>query len=106
MKLLAPGLSFYPTLESDISRCQTLHGKKVLLSIGGKGNALPLADDQAAVAFADRMWELFGPAGRVDPGLRPFGSVVVDGFDLSTSAFSLSPGCCCCCWVLGANVGW
>ncbi|KAK3900923.1 glycoside hydrolase superfamily [Staphylotrichum tortipilum] len=83
MKTLAPGLSFYPTLSQDISRCQTLHGKKILLSIGGEGNSLPLASDQAAVASAERLWELFGPVGRVDPGLRPFGEVVVDGFDLN-----------------------
>lgn len=92
MKQLAPGLAFYPTFESDITQCQTKYGKKIFLSIGGAGNSLPLASDQAAITFADRVWELFGPAGHVDPALRPFGSAVLDGFDLSTSPpFSLFP---------------
>ncbi len=83
MKQLAPGLSFYPTLESDIAQCQARYGKKIFLSIGGAGNSLPLTSDQAAIAFADRLWDLFGPAGHIDPALRPFGSAVLDGFDLS-----------------------
>ncbi|KAK4151439.1 glycoside hydrolase superfamily [Chaetomidium leptoderma] len=83
MRRLAPGLSFYPTLETDILRCQTKHGKKILLSIGGEGNTLPLASDEDAITFANHLWALFGPAGRIDPGLRPFGSVVLDGFDLN-----------------------
>jgi hypothetical protein len=84
MKQLAPGLSVYGSLEADIFQCQTKHGKKIFLSIGGQGNTLPLATDEDAITFANHLWELFGPAGRIDPGLRPFGSAVLDGFDLST----------------------
>ncbi len=91
IKLLAPGLSYYPTLESDITLCQAKHGKKIFLSIGGAGNSLPLTSDQAAIAFADRLWELFGPAGHVDPFFRPFGSAVIDGFDLSMSPLPSLP---------------
>ncbi|KAK4104282.1 glycoside hydrolase family 18 protein [Parathielavia hyrcaniae] len=83
MRQLAPGLSTYPALEGDIAQCQTIHDKKILLSIGGRGNSLPLASGQDATAFADRVSEFFGPTGRIDPALRPFGSAVPDGFDLS-----------------------
>jgi hypothetical protein len=91
MRQQAPGLAFYSTLEADIAQCQARYGKKILLSIGGQGNSLPLASDQDAIAFADRLWELFRPAGKIDPALRPFGSAILDGFDLSTSSFPNTP---------------
>jgi hypothetical protein len=84
MKKLAPGLSYYPTVEADITECQTKYGKKIFLSIGGEGNTLPLASDEDAITFADHVWKLFGPPGHIDPSLRPFGSAVLDGYDLST----------------------
>jgi len=90
MKELAPGLSFYRTLEGDIAQCQTKYGKKIFLSIGRPGNSVPLKSDEEAIDFANRLWELFGPAGKIDPTLRPFGSAVLDGFDLSSSP-PLSP---------------
>jgi hypothetical protein len=91
MKQLAPGLSVYGSLEADIFQCQTKHGKKIFLSIGGQGNTFPLATDEDAITFANHLWELFGPAGRIDPGLRPFGSAVLDGFDLSTFLVAPTP---------------
>ncbi|KAH6649780.1 glycoside hydrolase superfamily [Chaetomium tenue] len=83
MKKLAPGLFYYPTIEADITECQTKYGKKIFLSIGGEGNTLPLASDEDAITFADHVWELFGPPGHIDPSLRPFGSAVLDGYDLN-----------------------
>lgn len=87
MLRMAPGLSFYGTLEADIKQCQIKYGKKILLSLGGTGNSLLLGSDQDALAFANNLWELFGPIGKVDPSLRPFGAAVLDGFDLSTLPF-------------------
>jgi hypothetical protein len=84
MKKLAPGLSYYPTVEADITECQTKYRKKIFLSIGGEGNTLPLASDEDAITFANHVWELFGSPGHIDPSLRPFGSAVLDGYDLST----------------------
>ncbi|KAL1842027.1 hypothetical protein VTJ49DRAFT_6193 [Mycothermus thermophilus] len=83
MKRVAPGLSHYPELENDITECQTQHGKQVLVSIGGPDADMPLDWDEDAVDFANRLWELFGPEGAVENSLRPFGSAVVDGFDLN-----------------------
>ena len=84
----APGLSFYATLEADITQCQARYGKKIVLSLGGTGNSLPLGSDQDALSFANNLWELFGPVGKIDPVLRPFGSAVLDGFDLSMPSLS------------------
>ncbi|KAK3301353.1 glycoside hydrolase superfamily [Chaetomium fimeti] len=83
MKKLAPGLFYYPTIEADIIQCQTKYGKKIFLGIGGEGNTLPLASDEDAITFANHVWELFGPLGHIDPSLRPFGSAVLDGYDLN-----------------------
>lgn len=66
-------------------------GKKIFLSIGGAGNSLPLTSDQGAISFANRVWELFGPVAKIDPGLRLFGTAVLDGFDLSMPPFLTSP---------------
>ncbi|KAK0719531.1 hypothetical protein B0H67DRAFT_573371 [Lasiosphaeris hirsuta] len=62
MKLSAPGLAYYPTLETDIKGCQRVYGKNVLLSLG-EGSALPLASDEDAITLADTLWSLFGPTG-------------------------------------------
>jgi hypothetical protein len=87
MKKLAPGLHYYPALETDIQHCQEI-GKQVLISIGGPHADMPLDSDEQAIDFADKLWELFGPVtDAIDPSLRPFGSAVVDGFDLSMSLY-------------------
>lgn len=67
-----------------MKQCQAKYGKKILLSIGGPGNSLPLGSDQAALSFANILWELFGPAAKIHPGMRPFGTAVLDGSYLST----------------------
>jgi len=89
MGAFAPGLAYYPYLETDIVRCQAVYGKKVLVLMGGEGSALALAGDEEARRVAGVLWELFGPVGEVEGRLRPFGGVVVDGFDLDLNT---SPG--------------
>jgi len=62
-----------------------------MLSIGGNSSLIKFSSDEAAKNFAGVLWNLFGPSGNVDPELRPFGMVEVDGFDIGTSSLSLSP---------------
>jgi chitinase len=68
-------------IMEDIPICQAA-GKKVLLSIGG---AYPpdqsILSEDSAVAFATFLWGAFGPVVEGWEGPRPFGNVVVDGFD-------------------------
>ncbi|KAH1558220.1 Endochitinase A1 [Aspergillus fumigatus] len=68
-------------IMEDIPICQAA-GKKVLLSIGG---AYPpdqsILSEDSAVAFATFLWGAFGPVAEGWEGPRPFGDVVVDGFD-------------------------
>lgn len=73
-----------------ITSCQTTHGKKVLLSMGGITGGFNFWGDGPAEAFADTLWGLFGPMGSVDITLRPFGDVEVDGFDFGELAFASS----------------
>lgn len=77
----AAGLLSCPALASNITKCQGM-GKKVLLSLGGGTGDVALPDDENAKTVAKQLWNLFG-AGKVeDPGLRPFGNVTLDGFDI------------------------
>jgi hypothetical protein len=79
----APGLLSCPELAGNITACQRGWGKKVLLSIGGgERSNIKFASEKAAKTFAGVLWGLFGPIGGVDEGLRPFGGVEVDGFDI------------------------
>jgi hypothetical protein len=78
----APGLLSCPQLEADIQTCQSTYGKKVLLSIGGATAQIAFSAPKQATSFANVLWQLFGPTGGVDVGLRPFGSAVIDGFDV------------------------
>lgn len=77
----SPLLSDCPLIGPDIKTCQSL-GKKILLSLGG---AIPtnqsIPDDDAAVSFANFLWNAFGPTEEEYHGPRPFGDAVVDGFD-------------------------
>jgi hypothetical protein len=83
MAAKAPGLLSCPELAGNITACQRGWGKKVLLSIGGgEGSNIKFASEKAAKSFAGMLWGLFGPTGGVDEGLRPFGGVEVDGFDI------------------------
>jgi len=78
----APGLLYCPQLAGYISACQSTYGKKVLLSIGGATSQISFTGEDQAKDFGDVLWNLFGPPGNVDDGLRPFGNVEVDGFDI------------------------
>lgn len=78
----APGLLSCPALAADILTCQKTYGRKVLLSVGGATSTIAFASDQQASTFANVLWKIFGPPGQVDVGLRPFGTVEVDGFDI------------------------
>ncbi|KAK3370269.1 glycoside hydrolase superfamily, partial [Podospora didyma] len=69
-------------LEQDIKQCQARYGKKVLLSLGGAGTILRLETNLEALRFANLLWALFGPPGNLNDQLRPFGSAVLDDFDL------------------------
>ncbi|PLB43154.1 glycoside hydrolase [Aspergillus steynii IBT 23096] len=71
-------------LAEDIPLCQAA-GKKVLLSLGGAtpDNQRILSENEALL-FTDFLWGAFGPiddAWVAMDGPRPFGDVVVDGFD-------------------------
>lgn len=87
MAAQAPGLLSCPELAGNISTCQNTYGKKVLLSVGGAISQISFTGEDQARNFGDVLWNLFGPAGNVDVGLRPFGDVVVDGFDIGESWF-------------------
>ena len=68
-------------------------GKKVLLSIGGATSTSSFTNDTQAQQFASTVWNLFGGGTEYDDQLRPFGSVVLDGFDvgeLHRMQFSIS----------------
>ncbi|KAA8647600.1 class III chitinase ChiA1 [Aspergillus tanneri] len=71
-------------LMEDIPICQAA-GKKILLSLGGgTPDNQKLLSDTDAVEFADFLWGAFGPVDdrwTAAGGPRPFGDVVVDGFD-------------------------
>jgi len=82
-KMGATGLLQADELASNISMCQT-GGKIVLLSLGGAIGTSTFSSDAQAVTFARTLWNLFGTGNGTDPKLRPFGSVVIDGFDIGT----------------------
>lgn len=82
MKSKAPGLLSCTQLAKDITTCQKTYGKKVLLSIGGATSRISFPSATSASTFATTLWKLFGPPGSVDTGLRPFGTVQIDGFDV------------------------
>jgi hypothetical protein len=87
----APGLLSCPTLATDITTCQTTYGKKVFLSIGGADSQISFPTTASASTFATTMWNLFGPPGNADIGLRPFGTVQIDGFDVGTEFPCFNP---------------
>ena len=77
----ATGLLTCPDMAYQIKQCQGL-GKKVLLSLGGSKAKSEFPNDLLASDFANQLWDLFGAGTGVDAGLRPFGDVTVDGFDV------------------------
>ncbi|KAK4189413.1 endochitinase 33 [Podospora australis] len=76
-----------PQIEEDIKTCQTL-GKTLLLSIGGatytEGGFTSPAE---AISFANLIWNMFGPVRDTSIN-RPFGTAVIDGFDMDLEATS------------------
>lgn len=73
-----------PDMASQIKQCQSL-GKIVLLSLGGSIATSAFSDASKATSFANQLWDLFGAGTGVSPGLRPFGDVRLDGFDVGKS---------------------
>jgi len=84
MQAYAPGLLSCPDLASQIQTCQSI-GKKVFVSLGGWLAETTFNSEGAAVRLAAMLWNLFGAGTEIDPGLRPFGTVKMDGFDIGTS---------------------
>lgn len=75
------GLIKCPTIEKDIKYCQGKQ-KTILLSLAGgsyEGKGWTNAED--AKKDAAKVFDLFGPVGKVPEAQRPFGSVAMDGFD-------------------------
>ncbi|KAI8938010.1 hypothetical protein NX059_005683 [Plenodomus lindquistii] len=82
-----------PGVEQSIKDCQA-SGKKVMLSIGGGypvNYTLPTAD--VANWFAEFLIGAYGPVTNAWAGKpRPFGTAVVDGFDLDLEAEEWATG--------------
>jgi hypothetical protein len=77
----ATGLLEADVLAANITACQQA-GKIVLLSIGGAVSSVEFANDTQAEYIATELWNLFGAGNGTAADLRPFGSVVLDGFDI------------------------
>jgi chitinase len=84
-QLHAPGLQDCTDLAPEIVSCQQL-GKPVLVSLGGYYSNVTFASDTEAIQLAQNLWNLFGAGTGMDASLRPFGSIVVDGFDLDNES--------------------
>lgn len=84
-QLHAPGLQDCTDLAPEIVSCQQL-GKPVLVSLGGYYSNVTSASDTEAIQLAQNLWDLFGAGDGLDASLRPFGSIVVDGFDLDNES--------------------
>ncbi|EPE29459.1 (Trans)glycosidase [Glarea lozoyensis ATCC 20868] len=67
-------------LAADINKCQRAYGKKILIAIGGATGRVTFSNDAEARAFGNAVWDTFGTVSAKKVG-RPFGNVVVDGFD-------------------------
>ncbi|KAL8941941.1 MAG: hypothetical protein Q9216_001969 [Gyalolechia sp. 2 TL-2023] len=76
-----------PNMENDIKTCQGL-GKKILLSLGGAQATTAFSSDSQASEFATKLWNLFGGGKGESTEMRPFGSAVVDGFDVDNEDHS------------------
>ncbi|RYO83162.1 hypothetical protein DL766_001499 [Monosporascus sp. MC13-8B] len=74
--------------REDIKACQA-KGKTILLSIGGMTYSQGgFANADEARRVADNVWDMFG-SNTAAPG-RPFGSAVIDGFDMDFEATALN----------------
>ena len=75
--------------NEEVKACQRA-GKKVLLSIGGAKDysESTINSEEDAVRIAKNIWDLFGPGGLNNDSImaiRPFGDLVLDGFDIGKS---------------------
>ncbi|KAG9831973.1 glycoside hydrolase, partial [Aureobasidium melanogenum] len=84
-QLQAPGLQNCTDLAPEIVSCQQL-GKPVLVSLGGYYSNVTFTSDNEAIQLARNLWDLFGAGNGLDASLRPFGSTVIDGFDLDNES--------------------
>ncbi|KAL5093222.1 hypothetical protein Trisim1_011027 [Trichoderma cf. simile WF8] len=79
------------TVEKDIKYCQS-QGKKIMLSIGGGGGSVQFDNMTSIQDLVNQLWGMFGPVQANYTGPRPFGTAVLDGFDMDIenpdSAFS------------------
>ncbi|KKY22805.1 putative glycoside hydrolase family 18 protein [Phaeomoniella chlamydospora] len=71
-------------VSPQIETCQSL-GKPVLLSIGGASSSVTIPSQTASLEYAASLWRLFGE-GTGNETIRPFGSVVLDGFDMDNES--------------------
>ena len=58
----------------------------MLVSLGGYYSNVTFASDTEAIQLAQNLWDLFGAGDGLNASLRPFGSIVVDGFDLDNES--------------------
>lgn len=84
-QLHAPGLQDCTDLAPEIVSCQQL-GKPVLVSLGGYYSNVTFSSDTEAIQLAQNLWDLFGAGTGLDASLRPFGSIIIDGFDLDNES--------------------
>lgn len=77
----ATGLMAMPEMAQQIKTCQKM-GKKVMLSIGGGAGDVVFNNSLEAIAFANQVWQLFGGDTETLKHLRPYGDVILDGFDI------------------------
>lgn len=84
--LFSSATADFPNITDTISFCQE-KGVKILLKIVG-GHIEP--DDQQAMAIAEFFWNFLLSGTRVTNPPRPFGDVIVDGFDFAVTFGSSS----------------
>ncbi|KAI1370764.1 glycoside hydrolase family 18 protein [Hypoxylon crocopeplum] len=65
-------------LSSAIATCQST-GIKVILSLGGATSSYSLSSQAQAESIGNYLWQAYGNSG--SSVQRPFGNVVIDGFD-------------------------
>ena len=81
----ATGLLSCTDLAPQIESCQSA-GKKVLVALGGQNGETTFNSTTEAQAAATLLWNLFGGGSAENSGLRPFGDVKVDGFDIGMTS--------------------
>lgn len=70
-----------PDFAASVQACQSVYQKKIFISIGGSSRGITFDGETGAKDAAEVLWNVFG-AGTNVPTWRPFGTLVVDGFDI------------------------